>query len=812
MTRIRFIMYLTYKLLILLLMRSGKKFRKSKRKIVAVLAVVGLFFIEGSTVFATDNSWMVFDDTAVAEIRFSIAPAALEWIYTWENRQSDSLHLAQLHFKNKYIDETVENIGFRLRGNTSRDSRKKSFKISFNTFAPGREFYGLDKMNLNGEHNDPSIIRSKICWDWFNDIGLIASQAAHAAVYINDEYYGLYISVEHIDDEFVDKRFTDPSGNLWKCLYPASLNYRGPNPENYYPYQDAERPYELKTNEEEYDYSQLARLIGILNNTPDADFVDSIEQILAVPGVLKYFAMNILTGSWDDYRFLQNNYYLYHEPAADKFHLIPYDYDNTFGIDWFDTDWSAVDPYNYPFNDEDGRPLMRILEIPEYRNLYTHMLEFYSAQVTDLALNEARIDSLKAIIIPWAEADLYRTYDYGFSIADFHQSYSSRPANGDHVKSGLKEFISARNTSLPAQLEYLNTFPIIYDLEYQPRQPGPEDSIYVSVAAFSSTPIPAIEIQYHSGQLTVIESYPMFPNPVAGTKIVETADCWSGVIPPLGAGGSGRFMVRVAGIDTDLSRFPRTGLIEIHATETQDNSLRINEFLASNSHTNTDQDGEYDDWVELVNLGEQAVALSGLYLTDKPDNLTKWQFPSGSTVLEPGEFLLVWCDEDEEQTGGIHTSFKLSAGGEFLAVVAEDGVSVIDSLSFGEQEPDVSFGRFPDGADNWQFFNTPTPGLSNQSGTAIATDRLVAEFRLLHNFPNPFNAVTSIQYVISKKTAVRISIRNINGQLVQILYDGVQSPGEHRISWNAMTLASGIYFCELRTELSGDILKMLLLK
>ncbi|MGC9363712.1 MAG: CotH kinase family protein [Fidelibacterota bacterium] len=687
-----------------------------KREKVAMLAVVGLFIIGGSVVFADDNSWMVYDDTEIAEIRISIDPAALEWIYTWENRQSDSLHLAQVHFKNKYIDETVENIGFRLRGNTSWDSQKKSFKISFNTFVPGREFYGLDKMNLNGEHNDPSIIRSKICWDWFNDIGLITSRAAHAAVYINDEYYGLYVSVEHIDDEFVDKRFADPSGNLWKCLWPANLHYRSPNPEDYHPYHDAERPYELKTNEEEYDYSQLARLIDILNNTPEADFVDSIEQILAVPEVLKYFAMNILTGSWDDYRFLQNNYYLYHEPALDKFHLIPYDYDNTFGIDWFNTDWSTVDPYDYPVNDDDGRPLLRILEIPEYRNLYTHMLEFYSQHVTDLALNEARIDSLKAGITPWAEADLYRTFDYGFTNDDFHQSYTSKPANGDHVKFGLKEFITARNTSLPDQLEYLNSFPIIYHLDYQPRQPGPEDSIYVTVAAFSSTNIPAMEIQYHPGQLTVTEYYSMVPDPVSDTKILEAADRWTGVIPPLDAGDFGGFMVRVTGIETDLSRFPRTGLIEIRVVETQDNSLRINEFLASNSYTNTDQDGEYDDWLELINLGEQAVVLSGLYLTDKPDNLTKWQFPPGSAALEPGELLLVWCDEDEEQSG-YHTNFKLSAGGEFLAIVAEDGVSVIDSLRFGEQEEDVSFGRFPDGADSWQFFTAPTPGAPTSSET-----------------------------------------------------------------------------------------------
>ncbi|MBU0710393.1 CotH kinase family protein [bacterium] len=760
---------------------------------------------------AQDNSWMIYDDSEVAEIHITVDPDILEWIYDGANLNSDSLHIAQFHFKNRYIDENVENIGFRLRGNTSRASAKKSFKISFNTFVSGREFYGLDKMNLNGEHNDPSIIRSKLCWDFFHDIGMSASRAAHAAVYINDEYYGLYISVEHIDDEFVDKRYADPSGNLWKCLWPADLSYRGPNPEDYYPYQDETRPYELKTNEEEYDYSQLARFIDILNNTSDNDFADSIEQILVVPEVLQYFAMNILTGSWDDYRFLKNNYYLYHEPSIDKFHLIPYDYDNTFGIDWFATDWFVVDPYNYPVNDDSGRPLMRLLDIPEYRNLFTHFIEFYSQNVTDLALIESRIDSIKDMITPWAEMDLYRTYDYGFTINDFHQSYSSNPYSNRHVKNGLKEFINRRNASLSYQLHYLDSNPIIYDLDYRPKQPGPEDSVYVSVAAFSHADISGIEIQFHPGHLTVIESYPMACSPAADAKIAEQADRWTGVIPPLGTGGFGRFQVMAIDAKEASSIYPRKDYIFINATEIQDVSLKINEFLASNEATNSDDAGDYDDWVELVNTGEQTIALSGLYLTDKPDNLTKWQFPFGGGVLEPGAFLVVWCDEDEEQIG-YHTNFKLSAGGEFIALVAEDGVTIIDSLSFGEQATDVSFGRFPDGADVWQQFNVPTPGLSNQSGANIDKNLFVSGFSLAQNYPNPFNASTMIEYNLTEKGVVQINILNITGQLIRTLYSGEQPAGEYRLRWDATDQGSGIYFCELWTDAHRYMMKMMLLK
>ncbi|GIS54586.1 hypothetical protein Ct9H90mP29_16280 [bacterium] len=251
-----------------------------------------------------------------------------------------------------FIDETIDSVGFRLRGNTSRVSAKKSFKVDFNHFISGRDFHGVEKLNLNGEHNDVSIMRAKLSWDLYQSMGIVSSRANHAKLYINGDYYGLYISVEHIDDSFLSKNFQNDNGNLWKCLWPADLTYRGNNAEDYYPYWDEKRPYELKTNKDDYDYTKLARLIRIVHQTPD-----SLDMVLDLKDVMQYLSMNILTGSWDDYRFLRNNFYLYHDPSDDLIHFIPYDYDNTFSIDWFDIDWSTIDPYEYSVIDDDGRPL-----------------------------------------------------------------------------------------------------------------------------------------------------------------------------------------------------------------------------------------------------------------------------------------------------------------------------------------------------------------------------------------------------------------------------------------------------------------------
>ena len=143
--------------------------------------------------------------------------------------------------------------------------------------------------------------------------------------------------------------------------------------------------------------------------------------------------------------------------------------------------------------------------------------------------------------------------------------------------------------------------------------------------------------------------------------------------------------------------------------------LYINEFLASNDSCCTDENGEYDDWIEIYNPGPDPVDIGGMYISDDATDLTAWQIPTtapDSTTIQPGGFLVLWGDKQTEQ-GILHVELKLSSGGEDLVITAPNGTTVIDSYTFGEQTTDVSVGRKPDGSDNWVTFETPTPGASN---------------------------------------------------------------------------------------------------
>jgi len=144
-------------------------------------------------------------------------------------------------------------------------------------------------------------------------------------------------------------------------------------------------------------------------------------------------------------------------------------------------------------------------------------------------------------------------------------------------------------------------------------------------------------------------------------------------------------------------------------------SLVINELMASDSSFNTDPQGQYDDWIEIYNYGTDAINVGGMYLTDNLSVPTKWRIPYGNsavTAIPAGGYLLIWADNDTTDTG-LHANFKLDAGGEQIALFDSDGSTLIDSVVFGEQTADISFGRYPDAGDNWQFFGSPSPSSEN---------------------------------------------------------------------------------------------------
>jgi hypothetical protein len=145
--------------------------------------------------------------------------------------------------------------------------------------------------------------------------------------------------------------------------------------------------------------------------------------------------------------------------------------------------------------------------------------------------------------------------------------------------------------------------------------------------------------------------------------------------------------------------------------------ILISEFLALNKANLTDADKEYSDWIELYNPGDATVDLTGWHLTDDAAVLSKWTFPS--VTIGAGQYLLLWAsDKNKVVSGQIHTNFKLSGSGEYLALVEPDTtvISYEYAPTYPAQQTDMSYGIY---LGQQTYFKAPTPGTANSIGTQI---------------------------------------------------------------------------------------------
>ncbi|HWI57061.1 MAG TPA: lamin tail domain-containing protein, partial [Bacillota bacterium] len=126
----------------------------------------------------------------------------------------------------------------------------------------------------------------------------------------------------------------------------------------------------------------------------------------------------------------------------------------------------------------------------------------------------------------------------------------------------------------------------------------------------------------------------------------------------------------------------------------------ISEFMAINNSTLADEDGTYSDWIELYNASPNTINLGGWYLANKATDLTHWRFPA--TNLEPNRFLVVFASNKDRRIPGapLHTNFKLSGSGEYLALVMPDGVTSASEFApaFPPQYADIAYGYMMTGA------------------------------------------------------------------------------------------------------------------
>lgn len=673
-----------------------------------------LIFAQSLSAQVFPGNGALYSHDHIPKIHIAINPDSLEDLYLQDNWYSDYYYTAEFVFESQGVTDSIENIGFRFRGNTSRQKIKKSFKISFNEYDSGRRYRGVKKLNLNAETNDPSMIRSRTCWDLFRELDVASSRSNHVEVYVNGNYYGLYQNIEHIDNDFVGAYFGNNKGNLYKCTYPANLDYISNNPNDYKLSPSDDRTYELKTNEELDDYSSLADFIIFLNQSDDEDFRCQFSEYFNVNNYLKIAAIDVLIGNWDGYLYNNNNFYLYENPLTNRIEYIPYDLDNTWGIDWMGPNWATRNIYNYHRGDE-PRPLFtRLMAESDYRDIFT----WYIRDILDNSYNttqhQQNIENIHEFITASALSDPYRPLDFSFDENDFLNALTQTGAS--HVKKSVFGFGDLRKQKAYQQLENTSIAPIV--MEVKTDFTNLPESFMVSVYTDGPVTNTAELIYSFNG----IEQTGLNTSPVQNTLSFEV------ILPQDPVEVS--YNIEVTG-ENALSRmvFCQSQTISINQLEPQ---VVINELVSSNQTVIADEHGDYDDWIELYNAGEVPVNLSKYYFSDKSAAPLLWQLPD--VTMNPGSHLLFWADGQPEQ-GAMHTNFSVKAAGEHIYLFKKhnDDLTLVDHVDMPAIPTDYSYGRETDGAEDWMVFAIPTPNAPNQIVDGLG----YVEKEALSVYPNP---------------------------------------------------------------------------
>lgn len=216
---------------------------------------------------------------------------------------------------------TVGNSGIRFKGQYSNfgfAGNKKPFKLDFNEFVSGQNFQGLKKLNLHNFAADPSFLREHLAYMLFRQQGIPASRTSYTELYLNNQFWGVYLIVEEIDKTFIRSRFGESNHTLYKCVSDTELGWRGWNDSLYH-----------HTMKVEFDgagngYTPLLNFLDLFNNRRPVDFAGEFRRAFDYDTYCKTLCLDVLLNNWDSYYDNGRNFSIYFD--GHQLHWIPWDY------------------------------------------------------------------------------------------------------------------------------------------------------------------------------------------------------------------------------------------------------------------------------------------------------------------------------------------------------------------------------------------------------------------------------------------------------------------------------------------------------
>ena len=600
-------------------------------------------------------------------------------------------------------------VGVHFRGTSSYftvRSEKKSFNIAVDYGEDGQRLYGYKTLNLLNGHVDGSFLR-EILYNRISRDYIPAMKTNLVKLVINGENWGVYINLQQYNKDFLAEWFGTKAGIRWK-VGPGggSLTYAGEDPSAY------EETYQLKTRNVEDPWTDLIALCKMLDKTTtDAELTEHLPAVLNIDQVLWQLAVSNVFMDDDGYIHKGGDYAIYQD-VNDRFHLVPHDNNESLrfgregrggpggrgpgGWSWGDLERGMASPVTH--EDNAARPLInRLLSNPAWRARYLAHVRTVVNEWLDWEVLEPIIKEYQRLIDTEVQQDDKKLYGY--------EEFSTG------VPADLKRFVNQRRKYLQNHPELNKPVPKIISVEIGSETPPlANQSVSIKAIVDKSVAVDSVFLYYSTERRTVFNK----------VEMTEAADSFIGYIPAFPAGTTVYYYVEVDAVETHGTTTFSPARAEQGAAEyrvsipvVKESPVVINELMAANTKSLTDPQGQYEDWLELHNLTDKTVNLTGMYLTDKIDNLKKWAFPENTTIPAYG-YLIVWLDEDGNAELGLHANFKLSRNGETVMLIDADtrGNQVLDQVAFEKQEKDVALGRWPNGSGILKPLQT-TPGKEN---------------------------------------------------------------------------------------------------
>lgn len=355
---------------------------------------------------AVDPADPFFDGSVLQELYLTINSK------DWSSLKTHFLDNTYYPADFKWNGQTTRNIGIRSRGTGSRSGVKPGLRVDFDRYTTDQKFLGLKSYILRNNTQDPSGMRERLSMEFFRRMGLITSREAHARLYINNVYVGLFTIVESLDKTFLTKNFNQNDGHLYEYAFDNAatsvfnFGYPGSDPALYVPV-----PFKPETKEDDPQGEVIERLFWTANVASDAVWRTSIEEFLDMKKFIRHLAIeNFLAeedGLTGDYG--PNNFYFYRFENTNKFTFLPWDKSNTF--------WESPS-YSILRNVEDGteshrnRLVIRALNDPELRALWWSTLLECADSIMQPAVAGVpatpTTPAVPAIETPWLEYEVTR--------------------------------------------------------------------------------------------------------------------------------------------------------------------------------------------------------------------------------------------------------------------------------------------------------------------------------------------------------------------------------------------------------------------